>query len=128
MIQRLFLLTAVTGLAAAGCASQATSARTSAEQFNQALSGGDAITACALLTPRARQTIEQQRGRECPEVITRELQPQRMITGVTVDGGQAEVRQGPETLILANDGDHWLVTAAGCRTSAVGYSCTVDGG
>jgi hypothetical protein len=128
MIRRIILLTALLGLAAGGCATQETFARSSAEQFNQALSGGDAITACALLTPTARRTIERQQGRECPEVITKQLQAQRMITGVTVDGGQAQVRQGPETLILANDGDHWLVSAAGCRTSAVGYSCTVDGG
>lgn len=112
----------------AGCATQETSARSSAEEFTQALSGGDAAAACALLTPAARRTIERQSGRECGEIITVALKPQRMITGVTVAGGQAQVKQGPETLILANEGDRWLVTAAGCRISPVGYDCTVDGG
>lgn len=125
---------AIAGLAAAalaGCGGPAggsAGAGDAAARFAVAVSAGDGDTACALLTPRARESVTGATDEVCADVITSLDESGSEAAGVQVWGDAARVEVGGDTLFLLHSAEGWLVDAAGCEPTSDGpYNCAVEG-
>ena len=111
----------------AGCASQSDrqDAAGVAGRFLDAAQGGDAGTACALLTPQTRDELVASEGEEC----ARALPVDRLGGGVrSADtwSDWAQVSTDHGTLFLTKFDSGWLVSAAGCAPAGdLPYRCVV---
>ncbi|GII03665.1 hypothetical protein Pta02_56730 [Planobispora takensis] len=116
----------VTGLA--GCASaEGDAAGQAAERFYSAISGGRGEQACALLTPRAAESVESG-GETCAQAVTTLVMPGGEVRGAQVWGDDAQVRLARDTVFLHRFPQGWLVRAAGCRPHGeLPYDCEVGG-
>jgi hypothetical protein len=101
-----------------------------AEHFYEAVSGKDGAAACDLLTPSAREELEESSGKSCDAAVIEETRaPGEADGAVEVFGTMAQVSFENDVVFLARLPDGWRVQAAGCSPSADGpYSCTVQGG
>lgn len=112
----------LTGCSADVAAEQATAA---ALQFVAA----EPVQACSLLAPQTLRTFERDRG-PCPSAMAGlELPRGGQVQAAEVAVQSAQVRLSDQVIFLARFGEHWLVTAAGCRQTdpdpAVPYECEV---
>ncbi|WP_255637950.1 hypothetical protein [Amycolatopsis sp. DSM 110486] len=111
-------------LAAAGCgAADAPGAQIAAQAFVTAAATGAAVEACALLAPRARDTLG---PAECPPVLPEV--PRAPVVSASVWGDEAQARSAADTLFLHEFPDGWRITGAGChlRNEQV-YDCAIGG-
>ncbi|GAB1513321.1 hypothetical protein [Actinophytocola sp. KF-1] len=120
--------TAAFAIATAGCAAQdeRASASDTATRFLRAAQGGDVETACALLTPRTRDTLVTEDG-DCATGL-----PADELTGAVTRADTwsdwAKVDTDAGSLFLAEFESGWLVSAAGCRPDEdAPYHCLVGG-
>ncbi|GIH96176.1 hypothetical protein Psi01_68060 [Planobispora siamensis] len=117
------LITGLTGCASAeeGAAGQA------AQRFYSAISAGQGDRACALLTPRAAESVESG-GEACARAVTTLVMPGGEVRGAEVWGDEAQVRLVRDTVFLHRFPQGWLVRAAGCRPHGeLPYDCEVEG-
>lgn len=124
------VLVAVCAALLTGCASEAgeRDASTVAVQFVRAAGAGDTPTACALLTPKARDDLVASEGRPCAESLPADRLGAGPVRGVDVWSDQAQVTTDAGTVFLTEFDDGWLVSAAGCRPNgAAPYLCVVGG-
>jgi len=98
--------------------------------FHQAYEGQDAATACAMLAPPAKSTLEESEGKPCDAVVLSEEVPSvGSPDRVEVFGTEAQVRYDGETTFLARYQGGWKVIAAGCSYRPhQPYDCTISGG
>jgi hypothetical protein len=115
---------ALLGLAACTPTGDVTSA---AQRFADAVRRHDSRTACALLSERARSSVEV--TSPCAEV----LPALDLRTGppgsATVWGDRAQVGAAPDTLFLVRYSGGWRIAGAGCRPRGadVPYECEIGG-
>jgi hypothetical protein len=113
-----------------GCASAPAAADVGlvARRFADAVRQQDGAAACALLSQRARESVESSGGACADELSRREL---RVGTpgAATVWGGMAQVPAAPDTLFLGQYTNGWRVTGAGCRPRGeeMPYECAIGG-
>jgi hypothetical protein len=119
------LLVALTGCASTPAAADA---RLVARSFADAVRRQDGAAACALLSERARESVESSGGTCADELPRRELRV-GSPGAATVWGDAAQVHAPPETLFLGEYADGWRVTGAGCRPRGeeLPYQCAVGG-
>jgi hypothetical protein len=119
----------VSGCGGADARAQAASA--AATSFS-AMATSDAASACRMLAPDARRSLEEQ-GPSCADALAAEkLEPLQSVTSVVVAGQSAQVRDATgDTVFLALVDQGWRVTAAGCHQVSddlrVPYDCDVEG-
>ncbi|MGK5632510.1 hypothetical protein [Streptomyces sp. URMC 123] len=126
--------TAAVLLPAAGCGEleQRRSAATAAALgFERALGTRDGAAACAALAPGTREELERSAGAPCPRVVLEEEVPAagNQVRATDVEGRQARVVFGSDTLFLSLFSTGWKVVAAGCAPRPdEPYQCAVKGG
>jgi hypothetical protein len=120
----LLLIAAVSGLTACTPTGGATGA---ARRFADAVGRHDAEAACALLSERARSSVEV--TRPCTDVLPTLDVRVGSPGAASVWGDRAQVRADPDTLFLVRYSGGWRVTGAGCRSRGadVPYECEVGG-
>jgi len=101
-----------------------------ADDFEAAVSNGDAEGACALLAAATLDELEQSSGRPCAESILDEVEAGGPRAGVSRYGTAAQARYGDDVLFLTEGSNGWRVAAAGCAPSpdAGPYDCGISGG
>jgi hypothetical protein len=127
------LAVAVLSVLLGACSNLGPDTSTAAEAaaaFHRAIGDGDGGAACGLLAPVTVKELESSSGQSCTEAILGENLP----TGPGVQGSQAfgraaQVQLEDDVVFLSIFGDHWLITAAGCRSrDDRPYDCTLQGG
>jgi hypothetical protein len=114
-----------------GCAAHdAPVAEDATTRFYAALRGGDGAAACSLLSPAARQDVEQTSGAPCSRGVLQEDLPRPgPPRAASVYGDQAQVQLRGDTVFLARFRQGWKVVAAGCTPRAERpYDCEVEAG
>lgn len=113
----------------AGCADAAKSdAADVAEQLLAAVADGDGETACSVLSPAARDELEQSSGRPCAQAILEEDLGPQPVRDVHVFNTMAEVRFSDQAVFLARFDGGWRVTAAACTpVPDRPYDCSIQG-
>lgn len=103
--------------------------RDAARDFYAALADGDGATACTLLAPATRSSLEQSSSQECPEAVLAEHLPHvGGIDEVSSFGTMAQLKLDGDTVFLARFRSGWRVMAAGCAPQPVGpYDCRIEG-
>lgn len=117
-------------LVVAGCGSgQEAVARTTAVEFERALSSGEASQACDLLAPKTKSGLVESAGKPCPQALTEEDLPAvGDVRETNAFGTMAQVRFDGDVLFLAEFRGGWKVMAAGCADRpGQPYDCTVGG-
>lgn len=128
-------MTAVSACSASG--PDAVGAERTAGSFLTAVEAQDGGTACSLLAPRAAEELEASSGGPCDQAILADdvMAALAESRGSVPDapprafGRQAQVLTDGQVVFLARDGDHWVVTAAGCLPRVdQPYDCAIAGG
>ncbi|MEW9528065.1 hypothetical protein [Microbispora sp. NPDC049125] len=107
----------------AGCAraGDEPAART-AERFFAAVAQGQGDRACALLSPRTAESVD-----DCAGDIESKGLRGGAVGDVEVYGDEAQVRMGGDTVFLHRFPDGWRVRAAGCAPRpGLPYDCQVS--
>jgi hypothetical protein len=114
---------------ACGATQDAPSAEQTAMRFATAASGGDAQTACGLLTRSAVEHLEES-GKTCPQAVDEAgLDRPGRPTGVEVWGSSALVGLAGGDVYLTRVDDVWRVIAAGCTPhKASPADCDLEAG
>jgi hypothetical protein len=118
------LAPALLGLAACTPTGDVTSA---AGRFADAVRRHDGQAACALLSERARTSVEV--TRPCDQVLPALGVRVGRPDVTTVWGDRAQIRAAPDTLFLVRYAAGWRVTGAGCHSRGpdVPYECEIGG-
>ncbi|MFI6297970.1 hypothetical protein ACIBEJ_40710 [Nonomuraea sp. NPDC050790] len=92
--------------------------------FYTAVAAGDGARACALLSPRAEEDLE-----DCPRaVLELDLRGGAPLGGPRVYGDEAQVRLAADTVFLHRFAAGWRVSAAGCEgRPGLPYRCEIGG-
>ncbi|GGS90088.1 hypothetical protein GCM10010156_55650 [Planobispora rosea] len=111
-----------------GCASAGHGAAgQAAESFHGAVAGGQGEQACALLTPRAAESLRSG-GEECAQAVLSLNLSGGAIRRAEVWGDEAQVRLEHDTVFLHRFPQGWLVRGAGCQARGdLPYDCEVEG-
>jgi len=127
--RRVLLVLPLLALSACGGA-QDGSVESAADRFYAALDSDDGADACALLSARTRDQLEQSAGKACAQAVVEEgLTVPTAAREVETFGTAAQVRWDGETTFLSRYGDRWLVVAAGCLpVPGDRYDCALQGG
>jgi hypothetical protein len=116
-----------------GCATaQQQSVTAVAKRFYDAVQGGDAGSACALLAPSTLSKLEQSAGKPCAEALLQEDVPgPERPTATQVFGTMAQVRYAGDTAFLTRSDRGWLVLAVACGARPASpdqpFDCRVGG-
>jgi hypothetical protein len=100
-----------------------------AAKLLDATNTGDGQAACEVLSPHARDELEQSTGKSCERAILEET----IGRGGTVRDSHvfetmAQVRFDDETVFLSKFDSGWLVVATACTPRPEGpYDCSVSG-
>ncbi len=133
------LLVVGVALALAGCSNPgpgAADAGRAAADFATAVADGDGARACALLTPRAAQSLADDAETTCEQAVladpvTSAVVPDGPPTGAPEPkafGREAQVHLDGDVLFLAMAGGGWKVSAAGCTPLPdQPYDCVIEG-
>lgn len=115
-------------LAGCGGSTQDAAAAAAADAFVDAVAARNGGAACALLTDRARESVESF-GRVCAQVVTQLPADPGPVEKVEVWGDAAQVRFAGEVLFLSRFDDGWRIHAAGCtpRPGDAPYRCELEG-
>jgi hypothetical protein len=113
------VLVAVLGsllLSTAGCGdARNDDVESAARRFHDALDSRDGVSACELLAPPTRSSVEQSAGMPCSRAIVEEQVGTAAGPGhVEVYGTMGQVRWTDETTFLTRYRRGWRVLAAGC--------------
>ncbi|GLW11429.1 hypothetical protein Misp01_65570 [Microtetraspora sp. NBRC 13810] len=122
------LLCLIMLLAAVGCAAPARAdpPREAAQRFYAAVGGGRGEAACALLAPRAEQRLAEEHGSCAHGVLALGLRG-GTVRGVSVWGGEAQVRMTEDTVFLHEYPAGWRIRGAGCEPRPPApYDCEVE--
>jgi hypothetical protein len=113
-----------------GCAASPAPAAAIGDQFYRAVVGADWPTACALLAPETKASLEQTAGKACPAALQDEELSDPGPVGRAVEyGTMTQVRYEQDTVFLARFQSGWKVMAAGCSpVPGHPYDCRVQGG
>jgi hypothetical protein len=113
-----------------GCSQGTASPTGVAEDFSEALSGGDFAGACELLTPAAVSELESSSGQPCDAALESLGVPAGGAVVRVESWGRAAITEMEEdTVFLARTGETWAVRAAGCTpVTDAPYDCIVTGG
>ena len=84
-----------------------------ASTFVQAITARDGTKACALLTPKARQSVVGATDEKCPSIVLGLHDKQGSVSRTQVWGDDAQITIGTDTLYLLRSHDGWRVDAAG---------------
>ncbi|MFB9719240.1 hypothetical protein [Planobispora longispora] len=112
----------------AGCASaEQGDAGQAAERFHSAVAGGQGEQACALLTPRAAESL-QNGDQGCAQAVLSLNLSGGAIRQAEIWGDEAQVRLERDTVFLHRFPQGWLVRGAGCQARGdLPYDCGVEG-
>lgn len=112
----------------AGCGSAAEGpVSAAARAWFDAVRTGDGDAACALLVPRAAETVESISGQGCAAGVSTLGLPSGGVRSVEVWSDRAEVRGNADTLFLVRLAAGWRVSAAGCQPRpGQPYDCQVE--
>lgn len=117
-------------LSFSGCAAgDDPAAASAAEAFESALAAGDGEAACALLTEKARDTLQEESGSACAgAILALGLDAGGAVESARAYGRAGQVQLADDVLFLALDTAGWRVSAAGC-TSRMDrpYLCDLEG-
>jgi hypothetical protein len=98
------------------------------EHVATAFATGDPQARCALLTPATAAAVAAADPGGCTAALGRLARSSGQVTGVSVWGGEAQVRLTDDTLFLTRTENGWKVAAAGCRPNTERpYECRVEG-
>lgn len=116
-------------LAAAGCGSAAARPAAVAEQFHAAAAHGRANEACRLLTESARETLEEEESKPCPQALeeVKLPDPGPLTVQAFISSAIASSADGT-TAFLEETPNGWRVAAAGCEPHPEEpYDCELEG-
>lgn len=121
------LIAAATVLGLAGCTPAAQAdVLTAAQRFQTAVRDHDNQAACALLSDKARSSLEATSARACPTALAALRLPADHPTKIQVWGNNAQARLAAGPLFLAEFQSGWKITGAGCKPqTGQPYSCAV---
>jgi hypothetical protein len=128
---RLVLGTVLLPLLVGGCGSSPDAAVSRvADDFEAAVSGGDAEAACRLLAASTLDELEQSSGRPCAESILDEVAAGGQRAAVARYGTAAQATYRDDVLFLTEGPSGWRVLAAGCTPGpgSAPYDCGISGG
>ncbi|GAA3558343.1 hypothetical protein GCM10022197_12050 [Microlunatus spumicola] len=110
-----------------GCgSSEEPAVLSAATAFQRAVAAQDSPAACALLSDEARERLEAAAARPCAEALLALDLPGDAVRSTEVWGGEAQVRLSSQVIFLAELGDGWRVTGAGCTPRPdQPYACRV---
>jgi hypothetical protein len=113
-----------------GCSASPAPAEDVAGRFERAISDADWSTACGLLAPRTRATLEKSAGQSCSAALRDEDLPDAGPSRrAQVFGTMAQVRFEQDTVFLGVFPGGWHVVAAGCAPVAgKPYDCRLAAG
>ncbi len=117
-------------LTGCGGAAETGGARQVAERFYAAVGAEDGAAACEQLSVTAREQLEQDERKPCPEAVVgldlsgaRAVRTARYVTNAKVD------LDGGDSVFLQEAPDGWRISAAGCRPAPgqeAPYDCDVE--
>ena len=114
--------------AAAGCAPDATTAASAAQDFHRAVGASDWSAACALLQPETREKTAQDAGSCEAGLKSLQLPGAGVLLKTEAYGREALLEFDGDVVFMAVSGSGWRVTAAGCSPKGESpYSCKVGG-
>jgi hypothetical protein len=124
-----FLASATTIGGCAGLGPDTAGAAGAAEAFHAAAARGDGSAACAQLSVRVADELEQSAGTRCEQaVLAADLPDAGQVHEVQVWGGRGLVVLDHDIVFVAEFDSGWRVTAAGCSPRQDRpYDCTVKG-
>ena len=90
--------------------------------------GSRGVTACSLLTDKARASVTGTTDVTCADAILNIDETDTEVSSTQVWGDAAQVKIGTDVIFLRLQRAGWRVRAAGCETQADGvYDCDVEG-
>jgi hypothetical protein len=126
-IQNMLVAAAALGMCLTGCAStEEAAAGQAASRFYAALTSQNGEQACALLAPKAAESL-QSGGQTCATAIGDLKLPGGQAVQVEVWGDEAQVRLARDTVFLHRFPAGWLVRGVGCEPRKnLPYDCEVS--
>jgi hypothetical protein len=111
----------IVALAGCGRSGDQQTVRGVVQDFYAAVQDHHGDRACALLSPDARKTLEDQESKPCAEAVEELSLSDGPVGAVRVFSMQAAVEfQGCDTVFLGDTAAGWRISAAGCRPQAHG--------
>lgn len=128
---RALTITVVVAATVSGCAGPDTSGpERVAVSFSNAITNGDGVRACALLSPQTAAAVAEASRSACPDaVLHQDLPAATPLRSVQRYGKQALVRSATDTMFLSEFPTGWKIIGAGCRPQGERpYDCGVSKG